>query len=148
MRGQIRSAGCSARYQVALATGMQASSQRVCDSCLHVAFAFRDSAVAVRLAHQRFVAPSFDIAGVGPRAAVSKLSSHLANTQTSVWMESARLQAILGSCARSLPSLRSGISCYIAFAGAACACVCMAPSCILFCRRCATWAEIVLSTTY
>ena len=57
--------------------------------------------------------------GAGPRAALSKahLEVKTANELTE-WVESARLDAVLGSCARSLPSLRSGIRCYIAFAGA------------------------------
>ena len=54
--------------------------------------------------------------GVGPRKALQKLQKCELNTsQKAVWMETARLDAILGSCCRSLPSVRSGIRMYVAF---------------------------------
>ena len=34
------------------------------------------------------------------------------------WIEEARVDAILGSCARSLPCVRSGARCYMALVGA------------------------------
>ena len=65
----------------------------------------------------RNATPALDISDCGPRAAVKKLACHLVTTSSKAWMDHARLQAILGSCALSLPSVRSGLSCYIAFAG-------------------------------
>ena len=50
----------------------------------------------------------------GPRAELKKLSK-LNVSQTKDWMEAARLEAVLGSCRRSLPSVRSGLRLYIAF---------------------------------
>ena len=35
-----------------------------------------------------------------------------------VWMEEARIDAIIGSCALSLKSVKSGTRCYMAFVGA------------------------------
>jgi len=34
-----------------------------------------------------------------------------------IWLEEARISAIMGSCALSLKSVRSGINCYAAFIG-------------------------------
>jgi len=39
-------------------------------------------------------------------------------TEIDVWMEEARVDAIIGSCALSLPSVKSGTRCYMAFVGA------------------------------
>ena len=38
----------------------------------------------------------------------------------SLWLEEARLEAILGGCKKSVKSLLSGVRCYIAFIGVAC----------------------------
>lgn len=54
--------------------------------------------------------------GVGPRKALQKLhNADLTADEKAVWMESARLDAILGSCCRSMPSVRSGIRAYLGF---------------------------------
>ena len=54
--------------------------------------------------------------GVGPRKALQKLhNADLNAEQKSKWMETARLDAILGSCCRSMPSVKSGIRMYLAF---------------------------------
>ena len=59
--------------------------------------------------------------GVGPRAALASAQlSEMSAEQRSSWTEEARLDAILGSCARSMKSWRSGCRCYIAFVGACC----------------------------
>ena len=56
--------------------------------------------------------------GSGPRTALSKVNLSIKNdAEVAMWVESARMDAVIGSCARSLPSLRSGVRCYIAFAG-------------------------------
>ena len=45
--------------------------------------------------------------GCGPRVALRKWQSSRMNiTETAAWLESARLESILGSCQRSLPSVR------------------------------------------
>ena len=41
----------------------------------------------------------------------------LAELLQDVWLEEARLQAILGSCARSKNSVKCGIRCYMSFVG-------------------------------
>ena len=59
-------------------------------------------------------------AGFGPRAALENLKRSgkpIGGMRT--WVEEARLAAILGSCSLSLPSLRSGLRCYVAFVGKA-----------------------------
>jgi len=54
--------------------------------------------------------------GVGPRKALQRLQKkELDAGQKAMWMETARLDAILGSCCRSMPSVRSGIKMYLAF---------------------------------
>ena len=54
--------------------------------------------------------------GCGPRAALRKAAL---DTQTegdkAEWLEAARIDAIIGSCSKSLPSVRSGVRAYIAF---------------------------------
>ena len=45
--------------------------------------------------------------GCGPRVALRKWQSNRMNvTETAAWLENARLESILGSCQRSLPSVR------------------------------------------
>jgi len=39
-------------------------------------------------------------------------------SEIDLWMEEARIDAILGSCSRSLPCVRSGARCFMAFVGA------------------------------
>ena len=39
------------------------------------------------------------------------------NSEKRRWLEEARLDAILGSCPYSLASVKSGLRCYLAFAG-------------------------------
>ena len=54
----------------------------------------------------------------GPRAAIAGLEVALAAVDASAredWLETARLQAILQPCSRSLPGLRSGLRCWQAF---------------------------------
>ena len=52
----------------------------------------------------------------GPRQALKSLQLQSFNVaQGKAWLESARLEAVLGSCKRSLPSVRSGLQCYVAF---------------------------------
>ena len=59
-------------------------------------------------------------AGFGPRAALENLKRTEQPTGSMrAWVEEARLAAILGSCSLSVPSLRSGLRCYIAFVGRA-----------------------------
>ena len=73
--------------------------------------------------------------GNGPRAALKQLVNERKNVaETRVWLEDARLEAVLGGCRRSLPSvrcvcmflswcdlrasrlwIRAGIKCYLAF---------------------------------
>ena len=64
-------------------------------------------------------APNKASEGHGPRAALSRMHLDIrSDAEVAKWAEEASIDAILGSCARSLPSLRSGVRCYIAFAGA------------------------------
>ena len=54
----------------------------------------------------------------GPRAAIAGLEDALAVVDAGAredWLETARLQAILQPCSRSLPGLRSGLRCWQAF---------------------------------
>ena len=60
-----------------------------------------------------------DAEGLGPRAALKKkMQTLFSDEEKRLFVESARLDAILGSCPGSLPSLRSGVRCYISFADA------------------------------
>ena len=55
-------------------------------------------------------------AGLGPRKAVkSFLFEQRSHADIASWVEAARIDSIIGSCRRSLPSVRSGIVCYVAF---------------------------------
>ena len=59
--------------------------------------------------------------GVGPIAALRRARlQDMSRANREDWLEGARLDAILGGCRRSLPSVRSGLRCYIAFVGAPC----------------------------
>ena len=59
------------------------------------------------------------VATVGPRAAVAELDRiNDSSEEWSIWIEEARLHALLGSCRASIASVKSGIRCYVAFAGA------------------------------
>ena len=61
-------------------------------------------------------APALQLAVAGPRKALRSLQAQNLNVAQGVaWLESARLEAVLGSCMRSLPSVRSGLQCYVAF---------------------------------
>ena len=52
----------------------------------------------------------------GPRKAMKTMQlDRMSVAKNKVWLESARLEAVLGSCRRSLPSVRSGLQCYVAF---------------------------------
>ena len=57
--------------------------------------------------------------GKGPRAALADTQLRLLSSQDKAeWMEESRLDAILGSSARSMKSWRSGCRCYVSFVGA------------------------------
>ena len=57
--------------------------------------------------------------GVGPTKAAATLASSLRNeAEAKAWLETARLQAVLGSAPRSVPSIRSGLRCWAAFVDA------------------------------
>lgn len=57
-----------------------------------------------------------EVSGIGPLAAVKQLRlQDRTAEERQAWVESARLDAILGVCSRTIPSLKSGIRCYIAF---------------------------------
>ena len=54
----------------------------------------------------------------GPRAALLDLGAINRDPESwALWAEEARLGALLGTCQRSLPSVLSGVRCYIAFKG-------------------------------
>ena len=60
---------------------------------------------------------SREIATSGPRASIAasrfdRMSKH----EKVIWAQNARIQSVLGACARTLPSVRSGLRCYLAFA--------------------------------
>ena len=56
--------------------------------------------------------------GCGPMAALKRAQLEEKSEQgKDEWLEKARIDAILGSCRLSLPSVRSGIRCYAEFAG-------------------------------
>ena len=47
------------------------------------------------------------VVDTGPRKALAKLQlEKMSITENRVWLESARIEAVLGSCRRSLPSVR------------------------------------------
>ena len=53
----------------------------------------------------------------GPRRTMQSLDlCNMDPTEKAEWAADARVKAILGSCSKTLPSVRSGILCYIAFA--------------------------------
>ena len=53
----------------------------------------------------------------GPRRTLHSLDlCNIDPTEKAEWVADARVKAILGSCSKTLPSVRSGILCYIAFA--------------------------------
>lgn len=57
------------------------------------------------------------VPAAGPRKNVDALCSALhTQKERNKWCEQARAAAILGSCSRSLPSMKSGCRCYFAFA--------------------------------
>ena len=56
--------------------------------------------------------------GKGPRAALRSIGfGSMPCEQRQKWFENARINSILGSCSRSLPQVRAGIRCFLAFAG-------------------------------
>jgi hypothetical protein len=54
----------------------------------------------------------------GPRAA-SELANFkgMSQNEKDKWFTNAGMRAVLGACARTLPSVRSGVRCFLAFAG-------------------------------
>ena len=55
--------------------------------------------------------------GVGPRESIKRLRLNELTAQGKAqWLETAFQNAVLGSCRKTLPSVRSGILCYLAFA--------------------------------
>ena len=57
-------------------------------------------------------------AGKGPRQALRQVACNMHdNSEKRRWLEEARLDAVLGSCPYSLASVKSGLRCYLAFAG-------------------------------
>ena len=75
------------------------------------------------------------VALTGPRAAVDTLS-RINDTprEWGIWLEEARLHAILGACRGSIASVKSGIRCFVAFIGA------------VFARRHVSWAGVASSS--
>lgn len=58
------------------------------------------------------------IVGQGPKAANAHMRfDKMKPGEKLDWLEEARVMAILGSCSRTMPSLRSGVRCFLAFAG-------------------------------
>ena len=58
---------------------------------------------------------------VGPVAAAKRMRlEELTASQRTAWIEEARLDAILGGLRLSIPSLRSGLRCYLAFVSKRC----------------------------
>ena len=56
--------------------------------------------------------------GLGPRAALRKADlKSLSCDKKRAWIEEARLDALLGHKTATLRSLRSGVACYMTFAG-------------------------------
>ena len=59
-----------------------------------------------------------EIVGQGPKAANAHMRfDKMKPGEKLDWLEEARVMAILGSCSRTMPSLRSGVRCFLAFAG-------------------------------
>jgi hypothetical protein len=59
--------------------------------------------------------------GIGPAAAAKRMRlEELTPSQRTAWIEEARLDAILGGLRLSIPSLRSGLRCYLAFVSKRC----------------------------
>ena len=57
--------------------------------------------------------------GLGPRGALKRVMATVkSEEEKSAFVQRARLDAILGSCLASMPSVRSGVRCYLAFADA------------------------------
>ena len=55
----------------------------------------------------------------GPRAMIGDMQfSNMGQGYKRAWLRDARVKALLGACARTLPSVRSAVRCYIEFAGA------------------------------
>ena len=80
-------------------------------------------------------------AGRGPRAALKCVGLRdMSNDGKAAWLEESRLDAILGNCRLSIPSVLSGVRCYIAFAGLF-SCLCLVSCCHRACAgRCGkTW---------
>ncbi len=58
--------------------------------------------------------------GVGPRAALKKAAlQNMSRGERKMWIEEARLDALLGNRTATLKALRSGVCCYMTFAGTA-----------------------------
>ena len=56
--------------------------------------------------------------GLGPRAALTHANlAARTGPEKVTWLEESRIDAIIGSCSLSLKSVRSGVRCYMAFAG-------------------------------
>ena len=62
--------------------------------------------------------------GRGPRAALTHANlAARTGPEKVTWLEESRIDAIIGSCSLSLKSVRSGVRCYMAFAGSMCFCM-------------------------
>ena len=56
--------------------------------------------------------------GVGPRAASKRLGAEAMGVEDKrLWLENARLASIIGTCRLSMPSVMSGLRCWISFVG-------------------------------
>ena len=56
------------------------------------------------------------VALLGPRGAIDKLAASLENdVDRTIWVQQARVQAIVGSCPASLASVKSGVRAWLAF---------------------------------
>ena len=76
----------------------------------------RDQGQALEAALTREVPHCVQAPRSGPGMALKSLQQQsFSVAQCGAWMEAARLEAVLGSCRRSLPSVRSGLQCYVAF---------------------------------
>ena len=63
--------------------------------------------------------------GVGPRAALQRLGvEEMCGEDKQLWLENARLMSITGACRLSMPSVMSGLRCWISFVGK---CSCFLP---------------------
>ena len=76
-----------------------------------------DGAIAAAAAGEGdLIAPAALCSGKGPRAAAAALQGQLrAPAARANWVERERLRSLLGSCPRSIASLRSGIRCWNGF---------------------------------